>query len=54
MTDPRTGALVASLHEHAQKARSAAAGIEDPSTRRAVEELAAAVQELARHLKRTD
>lgn len=52
MSEP-TSQLVAALHQHAQKAESAAAGIEDPSTRRAIQELAAAVRDLARHVKQT-
>jgi hypothetical protein len=45
--------LVASLHNHAQRAASDAQAIEDPSTRRAITELAEAMQELVRHLKGT-
>ncbi|GAA3806665.1 hypothetical protein [Nocardioides panacisoli] len=46
--------LVASLHEHAQRAASEAQAVEDPSTQRAITELAGAVQEIARHLKDSD
>ena len=49
MTDRH--ALVASLHNAAQRATSEAQAIEDPSTRRAICELADAIQDLARHLK---
>ena len=46
--------LVARLHEHAQRAASEAQAIEDPSTHRAIAELASAVDEIARHLKDSD
>ncbi|MEZ0580080.1 hypothetical protein [Nocardioides sp. MH1] len=44
-------ALVASLHEAVQRATSEAQAIEDPSTSRAITELAQAVDAIARHLK---
>ena len=44
-------ALVAHLHAAAQRAASEAQAIEDPSTLRAITELAGAIEELARHLK---
>lgn len=44
-------ALVARLHNAAQRATSEAHAIEDPSTRRAICELADALQDLASHLK---
>jgi hypothetical protein len=51
MAKSGTAELIAGLHNRAQKAQSAAQAIEDPSTRRAIEELAQAVRELAKHLK---
>jgi hypothetical protein len=45
--------LVASLHDRAQRAASEAQAIEDPSTPRAITELANGLQEIARHLKET-
>ena len=53
MTTDRS-ALVSDLHNAAQRAASEAQGIEDPSTRRAIEELANAVRAVARHLKDAD
>jgi hypothetical protein len=46
--------LVASLHDHAQRAASEAQAIEDPSTSRAITELAKGLQEMARYLKETE
>jgi hypothetical protein len=50
MTTDRS-ALVSGLHNTAQRATSEAQAIEDPSTKRAIEELADAVRAIARHLK---
>ncbi|WP_188113274.1 hypothetical protein [Nocardioides humilatus] len=47
-------ALVSTLHNAAQKATSEAQAIEDPSTRRAITELAEAIRAVARHLKDAD
>jgi hypothetical protein len=49
--DTDRNALVSHLHNAAQRATSEAQAIEDPSTRRAICELADAVQALARHLR---
>lgn len=46
--------LVASLNDRAQRAASEAQAVEDPSTQRALTELATAVQDIARHLKSAD
>lgn len=48
---PDRSALVASLHNAAERATSEAQAIEDLSTRRAICELAEAIQDLTRHLK---
>lgn len=53
MGNPDLSELIGSLHNRVQKAQSAAQAIEDPSTRRAITELAAAVREITKHLKRT-
>ncbi|CAM3588892.1 hypothetical protein [Smaragdicoccus niigatensis] len=51
MTNSGTAELIAALHNRVQKAQSEARAIEDPSTRRAIDELAQAVREIAKHLK---
>jgi hypothetical protein len=51
--NPELSDLIANLHNRAQKAKSEAQAIEDVSARRAINELATAISDLARHLKRT-
>jgi hypothetical protein len=54
MTSTPRSDLVASLHNAAQRATSAAQAIEDPSTRKAIEALADAVGDVARYIKNAD
>lgn len=50
---PNLSELVASLNNRAQNATSAAQAIADPTVRKAITELAGAVREISKHLKRT-
>lgn len=48
-----SGEVAGRIHDQIQQARSQAAGVEDPSTRRALEALAEATTELVRSLRST-
>ena len=53
MNEKQLSELVGALHNHAQNAKSQAGAIEDPSTRKAVVELADAVRALAKFVKQS-